>query len=77
MIFGSSIMAPRNREHLLLAAAERAAGLAAALAEHREVSEHLVEQFLLALLGDAAASSPVRKFSITVSRRKMRRSSGT
>src|SRR6478672_734153 len=32
---------PRNGEHLLLAARQRAAGLIAPLAEHREIVEHL------------------------------------
>src|SRR5882757_1328253 len=43
----------RDGEHLLLAAGQRAAGLAAPLAQHREISEHLVQQFLLARVGDA------------------------
>src|SRR6478672_11740050 len=42
-------------KHLLFAAGQRAAGLVAPLAEHREISEHLVEQFLLARVGDAGA----------------------
>src|SRR5438105_2183732 len=45
----------RDGEHLLLAARQRAAGLVAPFAEHREVGEHLVEQLLLARLGDAGA----------------------
>ena len=40
-----------DRQHLLLAARQRAAGLVAPLGQHREIGEHLVEQLLLARLG--------------------------
>src|SRR5580658_1804450 len=44
-----------DREHLLLAARQRAARLAAPLGEHREIGEDLGEQLLLARLGHATA----------------------
>src|SRR5438128_3131290 len=44
-----------DREHLLLAARERAARLIAALGQHREILVDLVQQIRLAGLGDAAA----------------------
>src|SRR5947208_941072 len=46
---------PRDGEHLLLAAGQRAAGLVAPLAQNREIGKHLVEQFLLARVGHAGA----------------------
>src|ERR1700716_962576 len=44
-----------DRQHLLLASRQRTAGLAAALGQDREEGVDLVEQLLLARLGDAAA----------------------
>ena len=44
-----------DRQHLLLAARQRAAGLVAPLGQHREIGEDLVEQLLLARLGHAVA----------------------
>jgi hypothetical protein len=45
----------RDRQHLLLAARQRAAGLAAPFGEHRKEGEDFVEQGLAPLFGDAAA----------------------
>ena len=69
----------RDRQHLLLAARQRAAGLAAPLGQHAENSANtLSSSSLLAWpRSRRARSSPVRRFSMTVSSRKMRRSSGT
>ena len=66
-----------DRQHLLLAARQRAAGLVAPLGQHREEGVDLVEQRLARPSVTPGRSSPVRRFSITVRRRKMRRSSGT
>src|SRR5216683_2345481 len=46
---------PGDGQHLLLAARQRAAGLAAPLGQHREVGEHLVEQRVLSRVGHAVA----------------------
>ena len=45
----------RDGEHLLLAARQRAAGLVAPLRQNRKIDEHLVEQRLAPVLGDAMA----------------------
>ena len=42
-------------EHLLLAARQRAAGLAAALRQHRKIGKDLVEQRLTLVFGDPVA----------------------
>ena len=46
---------PRDGEHLLLAARQRAAGLAAPLRQHRKEREHLVEQAAALFFGHAVA----------------------
>jgi hypothetical protein len=48
----------RDRQHLLLAARQCAAGLIAALAQHRKEFEHLLEQRSFTLFGYAAAVEP-------------------
>src|SRR5436309_1284931 len=48
----------RDRQHLLLAPRERAAGLVAALGQPREVAVDLVEQRVLARLRDALPVEP-------------------
>src|SRR5262249_24311604 len=45
----------RDREHLLLAARQRTSGLAAPLRENRKILVDLLQQLLLACLGDATA----------------------
>ncbi len=69
---------PRDGQHLLLAAGEGPARLIAALAQAREALEDTLEQRALSARSvTPLRSSPTRRFSCTVSSRKMRRSSGT
>ena len=71
---GRAISARRDRQHLLLAARQRAAALAHALSQAREQREHALE--ILAKSAGSATTAPICRFSSTVMREKMRRPSG-
>ena len=63
-----------DRQHLLLAARQRAAALAEPLLEAREQREHALE--VVVEMRRVATLAPICRFSSTVMRGKMRRPSG-
>ena len=65
----------RDRQHLLLAARQRAAALGEALLQPREQRQHAVE-IVRRIRPAAATVAPICRFSSTVMRGKMRRPSG-
>ena len=77
MIFGSSIMARAMASICCSPPESVPPAWCAPFGEHRKEGEHLVEQRWRLASVTPWRSRPVRRFSITVSRRKMRRSSGT